>query len=185
MNTAGQPQAVRGLLVRRAIATFVVAYLVVTVLASTVTITYAAIEHTGAEDAGAASPVLSPSFSATVPYHVLIMLLVWPVSAGVYLRRLGRADRRDRMRHAVLLSAFWLFAAMAVDFLGFVVIKNPWSLTPHQFYVDYQPWITLIYVSIALSPWIALAAARRAGPVAPGPADRDPTDAGPTGAGTG
>jgi hypothetical protein len=178
MSTTSQPQAVRGLLVRRAAATFVAAYLIVTVLASAVTITYAAIEHTGAADAGAASPVLSPSFSATVPYHVMIMLLVWPVSAWIYLRPLRLADRRDRMRHTALLSTFWLLAAMAVDFLGFVVIKNPWSLTPHQFYVDYQPWITLIYVSIALSPWIALGAAGRAWPATPGPAYRDSTDRG-------
>jgi hypothetical protein len=45
---------------------------------------------------------------------------------------------------------------MLVDFVGFVVIKNPWSLSVRQFYIDYQPWITLEYVAIFLSPWMRL-----------------------------
>ena len=45
---------------------------------------------------------------------------------------------------------------MLVDFVGFVLIKNPWTMTPHELYVIYQPWISLIYLSIFLSPWIRL-----------------------------
>jgi hypothetical protein len=44
-----------------------------------------------------------------------------------------------------------------VDFLGFVAIDHAWSLTPPEFYVDYQPWITLIYAVIFASPLLALA----------------------------
>jgi hypothetical protein len=58
-------------------------------------------------------------------------------------------------------SAFlWLICAMVVDFVGFVLIKNPWSMTPHELYVEYQPWITLIYISIFLGPWIRLGVSR-------------------------
>ena len=32
---------------------------------------------------------------------------------------------------------------------------HPWSLTFKEFYVDYQPWITLIYIAIYASPFIA------------------------------
>jgi hypothetical protein len=32
------------------------------------------------------------------------------------------------------------------------VIENPWSMSAREFYVDYQPWITLIYAAIFASP---------------------------------
>jgi hypothetical protein len=58
------------------------------------------------------------------------------------------------------LSFFWLVAAMIIDFVCFVLIKHAWSLTPHEFYVEYQPWISLIYFSIFLSPLIRLGLSR-------------------------
>lgn len=37
---------------------------------------------------------------------------------------------------------------------GWVMIKHPWNLTFKEFYVDYQPWISLIYLAIFLGPVI-------------------------------
>ena len=34
--------------------------------------------------------------------------------------------------------------------IGWVMIKHPWSLSFKEFYIDYQPWITLIYIAIFL-----------------------------------
>jgi hypothetical protein len=65
------------------------------------------------------------------------------------------------MRATLLLASLWLTAAIVVDFVAFVLIKNAWSLTPREFYIDYQPWITLIYLSIFVSPWIHLRLTRR------------------------
>lgn len=46
------------------------------------------------------------------------------------------------------------------DVFGWVLIKHPWSLSFKEFYVDYQPWITLIYIAIFAGPlvgyWFAL-----------------------------
>ncbi|GAA2388341.1 hypothetical protein [Dactylosporangium salmoneum] len=139
--------------VGRAVGCFFAAYAIVTVLAGTSTLVYAGVNHTEAADAAAVSPVLSPSFTATVPFHVLIMVLVFTPFAALYWRKGARADR---VRETLLLSVLWIVSAMVVDFVGFVLIKNPWSLTPHQFYVDYQPWITLIYAAIFASPWLWL-----------------------------
>ena len=36
--------------------------------------------------------------------------------------------------------------AIVVDYVGFVLIKNPISLTPHDFYIGQFPWIYLIYI---------------------------------------
>jgi hypothetical protein len=55
-----------------------------------------------------------------------------------------------------MLGAVWLVAAVIVDFVGFVVIKNPISLTPKEFYVGQFPWIYLIYVMVTIGPACAL-----------------------------
>jgi hypothetical protein len=40
--------------------------------------------------------------------------------------------------------------------VGFDVVPNPWKMTPHEFYVDCQPWITLIYAAIFAGAWLRL-----------------------------
>ena len=150
----------KGLDIRRALIYFSIAYGVVTVLATATTVTYGIIYHTPQPEELGVSLLKAPSFVATVPYHVLIMLLVWPVFAWVYFRKRGQGNHDKEVRETLRLSFLWLAAAMIVDFVCFVLIKHPWSLTPHEFYVEYEPWISLIYISIFLSPWIRLALSR-------------------------
>lgn len=38
--------------------------------------------------------------------------------------------------------------------LVLVLIKHPWSMTWKEMYIDYQPWLSLIYISIFVSPFI-------------------------------
>ena len=38
------------------------------------------------------------------------------------------------------------------DVIGWALIKHPWRLSIKEFYIDYQPWISLIYLAIFLSP---------------------------------
>ena len=74
------------------------------------------------------------------------------------LRR-RQSDSPQLRVEAFALGAFWLAVAVAVDYVGFVLIKNPISLTPHDFYIGQFPWIYLIYVAIFLAPlcWVKLA----------------------------
>ncbi|AKC88347.1 hypothetical protein WQ53_10635 [Pseudoxanthomonas suwonensis] len=111
-------------------------------------------------DAAAGQSILeAPAFVATVPFHVLIMVLVWPVFAWLYFRK-RVLDPRAEVHETFALGLLWLIAAMVVDYVGFVLIDNPWSLTPHELYVVYQPWISLIYLAIFASPWVHLALKR-------------------------
>ena len=55
---------------------------------------------------------------------------------------------------AVITGAIWSGICIVVDLVGWVLIKHPWRLTFKEFYVDYQPWITLIYIAIFLGPVI-------------------------------
>jgi len=88
------------------------------------------------------------------------MLVVWPVFSWVYFRKRQQEIQGKEVMETLRLSFFWLAAAMIVDFVCFVLIKHPYSLTPHEFYVEYQPWISLIYISIFLSPFIRLGLSR-------------------------
>lgn len=57
---------------------------------------------------------------------------------------------------ALITGAIWSGICIVSDLLGWVVIKHPWSLSFKEFYVDYQPWITLIYIAIFAGPVIGL-----------------------------
>ena len=139
----------------RALVLFFLAYILVTVLAAITTETYSAVYKSPPPVPGM-SVLQAPAFVATVPYHVLIMLIIWPVFAWIYFKRPKQPSILKQMTETRNLSFLWVFAAIIVDFVGFVLIKNPYSLTPHEFYILYQPWVSLIYISIFLSPFIRL-----------------------------
>jgi len=139
----------------RALTLFFTAYIIVTVLAAATTETYGII-YKMSPPAPRMSVLQAPAFVATVPYHVLIMLIVWPIFAWVYFKKPKQQNPAQQSEETLQLSFLWLSMAVIVDFVGFVLIKNPYSLTPHEFYVLYQPWISLIYIAIFLSPFIRL-----------------------------
>lgn len=55
-------------------------------------------------------------------------------------------------QEALFTGAIWMGICIVVDVFGWVLIKHPWSLTFKEFYVDYQPWISLIYIAIFAGP---------------------------------
>jgi hypothetical protein len=146
----------KGLDIKRALIYFFLSYGIVTILATAVTVLYGIIYHSPQPEELGVGLLKAPAFTATVPYHVLIMLLVWPAFAWLYLRKRQPRNRDIELRESLRLGFFWLAAAIIVDFVCFVLIKHPWSLTPYEFYVEYEPWIGLIYISIFLSPLICL-----------------------------
>ena len=85
-------------------------------------------------------------------------LVAWGIFAGIYFRGGDSAGAKARRREAFSLGVFWLAAATVVDYVGFVLVRNPLSLSPHDFYVGQAPWIYLIYVGIFLGPvcWVGL-----------------------------
>ncbi len=144
----------------RAILLFFAAYIIVTILAAATTLTYGMITH-APEAAPGISPVKAPVFLATVPFHVLIMLIIWPLFAVIYFKKAQRRNPGEERTETWNLAFVWLALAMIVDCVGFVLIKHPYSLTAHAFYVDYQPWISLIYIAIFISPFIRLMLSNR------------------------
>jgi hypothetical protein len=56
---------------------------------------------------------------------------------------------------AWVVGAGWMIITIVFDLFGWVIIRHPWRMTYKEMYLDYQPWITLIYISIFISPLIA------------------------------
>jgi hypothetical protein len=142
----------------RAITYLLLAYWVVTALGIALTYFFAALYPAPAPQGPGVSMYDIPAYAMTLPYHPLLNLLVWPWFAWVYLRRFpaGAPCSREALR----LALFWTATTIVVDLVGWVLIRHPWSLTLREFYVDYQPWITLVYAVIFIAP---LAVARLIG----------------------
>lgn len=100
------------------------------------------------------SPGMGEGYERTKPWHPLYNIIVFPLFAWLYLGGLTTPTLHD----AIAASLLWGSMTVAFDLVGWVLIKHPWSLTFREFYIDYQPWITLIYIAIYVSPFLAYGA---------------------------
>lgn len=101
-------------------------------------------------------PGMGEGYEATKPWHPLYNILIFPIAAYMYLSTLPIVT----LHEAIVTSIVWGTLTIIVDVVGWVIIKHPWSLTFKEFYIDYQPWITLIYLAIYISPFLAYLAIR-------------------------
>lgn len=97
------------------------------------------------------SPGMGEGYEKTKPWHPLYNVVIFPIFAYLYLHGLEIVTLTEIMA----TSLIWGTITVVFDLFGWVLIKHPWSLTFREFYIDYQPWITLIYITIYASPFIA------------------------------
>lgn len=96
-------------------------------------------------------PGMGEGYEKTKPWHPLYNIIVFPISAYLYFQGLEAV----RLSNVIATALIWGTITVVFDFIGWVFIMHPWSLTVKEFYIDYQPWITLIYITIYASPLIA------------------------------
>lgn len=97
------------------------------------------------------SPGMGEGYEKTKPWHPLYNIIIFPIFAYIYLNGLEIVT----LSNVIATSIIWGSITVVFDLIGWVLIKHPWSLSFKEFYIDYQPWITLIYITIYLSPIIA------------------------------
>jgi hypothetical protein len=125
---------------------FLVAYIAVTILATALAFTLIwTLKLPTAGELGI-SKMNDPAFLMSRPYVLAINFLCWTIFAILYDRR--RRGGAVSLLEAISIALLWLVSAMVIDFVFFVLIPTPLSLSAHEFYIDYQPWIALAYVSI-------------------------------------
>lgn len=99
------------------------------------------------------SPGMGEGYEKTKPWHPLYNIIIFPLFAYLYLHGLETVT----LTNVAATSLIWGTITIIVDLIGWVLVKHPWSLSFKEFYIDYQPWITLIYLTIYASPFIAYA----------------------------
>ena len=93
---------------------------------------------------------MGEGYEKTKPWHPLYNIIIFPIFAYLYFKGLDTIS----LSNVIYTSLIWGTIAVVFDLVGWVLIKHPWSLTFKGFYVDYQPWITIVYITIYASPFI-------------------------------
>lgn len=93
---------------------------------------------------------MGEGYEKTKPWHTLYNLIVFPIFAYLYFNGLETVT----LTTVILTSIIWGTITVVGDLIGWVLVKHPWSLSFKAFYIDYQPWIILIYITIYASPFI-------------------------------
>lgn len=93
---------------------------------------------------------MGEGYEKTKPWHPLYNIVLFAIFGWLYMRGLSAPS----LPEAMITGTIWTVICIAFDVFGWVIIKHPWSLSFKEFYIDYQPWITLIYIAIFVSPII-------------------------------
>ncbi len=93
---------------------------------------------------------MGEGYEKTKPWHPLYNIIVFSLFGWLYMRGLPEPSLSD----ALITGVVWAGICIIFDVFGWVIIKHPWSLSFKAFYIEYQPWITLIYMAIFLGPII-------------------------------
>jgi putative Mn2+ efflux pump MntP len=129
---------------------FFYSYWLTTLLGILLTVLFSVIFDLPSPQEMGVSASQAPSYLMTIPYHPLLNLAVWPLFAWLYWRGLPAGiNRKSEMLN---LGILWTVITIIIDLIGWVLIHHPWAMTFKEFYIDYQPWITLIYLIIFASP---------------------------------
>lgn len=94
------------------------------------------------------SPGMGEGYERTKPWHPLYNIIMFSVFGFLYMHGLSEPS----IQEALVTGAVWSGICIVADLFGWVIIKHPWSLSFKEFYIDYQPWITLIYAAIFSGP---------------------------------
>lgn len=125
---------------------FWVAYVAVTILGIAHTVFNIYVLHMKPMDGTS----MGEGYEKTKPWHPLYNIILFGLFGWLYMR--GVAD--PSLYDAFITGAIWAGICIVFDVFGWVIIKHPWSLSFKEFYIEYQPWISLIYVAIFLGPVI-------------------------------
>ena len=133
---------------KRAVATFAGSYVAIEIVAAVFSILVAAITH--ANFSGNHADVHNHAFVTSERLYPLINLGIWMFFAWIYFKKPARVH--GIRNEAARLGALWLVMALPCDVLFFILIKTPYSLSFHDFYVGQIPWIYVVYFVVLVSP---------------------------------
>lgn len=120
------------------------AYLIVTLIGILHTLFNIYVLHMKPKDEDS----MGEAYEKTKPWHPLYNLTVFTAFGCLYMANLPC----PYVCEAFATSAIWTGLCIVFDLFAWVIIRHPWSLSLREFYIGYQPWISLIYAAIFLGP---------------------------------
>ena len=126
---------------------FWIAYIIVTIIGILHTIFNIVVLHMKSMKE---SEGMGEGYEKTKPWHPLYNIIFFSLFGYLYMKGLTNPT----LSEALITGAIWAVICIISDLVGWVLIKHPWRLTFKEFYINYQPWITLIYIAIFLGPLI-------------------------------
>lgn len=96
---------------------------------------------------------MGEAYEKTKPWHPLYNLLLYPLAGWLYMRSLPEPTLQEALHTGLL----WGGLCIVFDLIAWVLVRHPWRLSFKEFYVHYQPWISLVYVIIFAAPLIGFA----------------------------
>ncbi|NLI62540.1 MAG: hypothetical protein GX362_03980 [Methanosarcinaceae archaeon] len=91
---------------------------------------------------------MGEAYENTKPWHPLYNIILFSIFVWLYINGLENPTLTD----ALITGGIWTLICIVFDLFAWVIVKHPWSLSFKEFYADYQPWITLIYIAIFAGP---------------------------------
>ena len=131
-----------------------VSYITVTMVGIAHTIFNVAVLHMGSMAQG---PGLGEGYEATKPWHPLYNIILFTLFGFIYMK----CVKNPTLKKAVNTGILWAVISIVFDLVGWVLIDHHWSLTFKQFYIEYQPWITLVYLAMVAGPVLGYLLATR------------------------
>lgn len=130
---------------------FFIGYIVITWIGFSHTVFNIKVLHMKSmKESGGKGKGLGEAYNKTKPWHPLYNLIILPIFAYMYFKELDVVT----LSNVIATSILWGTSAIVIDLFGWVLIKHPLSLSFRRFYIEYQPWITLVYVVMYASPFI-------------------------------
>lgn len=93
------------------------------------------------------------AFKTTKPFHPIYNLLTFPV---VSIWMMNGLSQMPSFKQALAIGILWMVYGLILDVSFWIILPHPWRLTIHELFVEYQPWITLAYGAILISPLLSL-----------------------------
>lgn len=91
------------------------------------------------------------AFKSTKPFHPIYNIVVFSI---ISVWMLNNFYNEISIFEAISIGVLWLVYCFLFDIIFWVVLPHPWRLTVKELFITYQPWITLAYLAIFISPII-------------------------------
>ena len=139
-----------------AIIAFILAYIVITILA--VGLYYAIAVPMGISLTAEFNLRKDAAYLLAEKIYPLLNMLVWASFSWMYFKQ---SNTQNTWKQAWMLGGFWLAIVLPLDYVSFVAVTNPLSLSAYDFYIAQFPWIYLTYLAVLISPAIYIACVKK------------------------